>query len=149
MLEAESELCILRPAGRALTGRSGSPDSSSAAGRAYQGRRGSACCTGRNAGRSRWEYNTFSNSLLSNTFLKVLIPTCEPLNRTYVPEPFLHSCYDDVARIEVLTEDRARFLDDTFAKEVYAAFQSFGFAYVSLDLLGYRMGSMNETLRSR
>ena len=56
-------------------------------------------------------------------------------------------CHDNVARIEVLPEDRARFLDDVFAKEVYDAFQSYGFAYVSLDLLGYRMGSMNETLR--
>ncbi len=56
-------------------------------------------------------------------------------------------CHEDVARIEVPAEDRARFLDLAFAKEVYAAFQSFGFAYVSLDLLGYRMGSMNETLR--
>lgn len=56
-------------------------------------------------------------------------------------------CHEDVARIEVPAGDRARFLDDAFAREVYAAFQSFGFAYVSLDLLGYRMGSMNETLR--
>ncbi len=56
-------------------------------------------------------------------------------------------CHENVARIEVPAEDRVRFLDDAFAREVYAAFQSFGFAYVSLDLLGYRMGSMNETLR--
>lgn len=80
--------------------------------------------------------------------------TKEKLNRIDRAEQFLldHGftqlrvrCHDDVARIEVLPEDRARFLDDGFAKEVYAAFQSFGFAYVSLDLLGYRMGSMNET----
>jgi len=83
--------------------------------------------------------------------------TKEKLNRVDQAEQFLLDrgfrqlrvrCHEDVARIEVLAEDRARFLDDTFAKEVYAAFQSFGFAYVSLDLLGYRMGSMNETLIS-
>lgn len=82
--------------------------------------------------------------------------TREKLNRIDRAEQFLLDrgltqlrvrCHDDVARIEVLSEDRARFLDDAFAKEVYSAFQSFGFAYVSLDLLGYRMGSMNETLR--
>ena len=82
--------------------------------------------------------------------------TKEKLNRIDRAEQFLLDrgftqlrvrCHDDVARIEVPAEDRARFLDDAFAKEVYSTFQSFGFAYVSLDLLGYRMGSMNETLR--
>jgi uncharacterized protein len=57
-------------------------------------------------------------------------------------------CHEDVARIEVPFNECARFLDEAFAKEVYTAFRSFGFAYVSLDLLGYRMGSMNETLHS-
>ena len=55
-------------------------------------------------------------------------------------------CHEDVARIEVLAQDRARLLDEPLAREVYSAFKAFGFAYVSLDLLGYRMGSMNETL---
>lgn len=81
--------------------------------------------------------------------------TREKLNRIDRAEQFLldHGftqlrvrCREDVARIEVRAGERARFLDDTFAKEVCAAFQSFGFAYVSLDLLGYRMGSMGETI---
>lgn len=55
-------------------------------------------------------------------------------------------CHGDVARIEVLAEDRARLLDLELAQSVYAAFKRIGFSYVSLDLLGYRMGSMNETL---
>lgn len=55
-------------------------------------------------------------------------------------------CHDDVARIEVPAEDRARLLEEPLASDVYKAFKSYGFAYVSLDLLGYRMGSMNETL---
>lgn len=82
--------------------------------------------------------------------------TKEKLLRVERAEQFLQNrgftqlrvrCHGDVARIEVPAEDRARFLDDVLAKEVYDAFQSYGFAYVSLDLLGYRMGSMNETLR--
>ena len=56
-------------------------------------------------------------------------------------------CHGDVARIEVPAEDRARLLDLELAQSVYDAFKKIGFSYVSLDLLGYRMGSMNETLQ--
>ena len=101
------------------------------------------------------------HQFLDEAVEKIMTPdpktiTKEKLNRIDRAEQFLLDrgltqlrvrCHDDVARIEVPAEDRARFLDDAFAKEVYAAFQSFGFSYVSLDLLGYRMGSMNETLR--
>ena len=40
-------------------------------------------------------------------------------------------------------------VDSTFllrVAEIAAAFKGFGFAYVTLDLQGYRTGSMNETL---
>ena len=37
-------------------------------------------------------------------------------------------------------------IDEDIRKEIYEKFQSFGFSYVTLDLLGYRTGSMNETL---
>lgn len=56
--------------------------------------------------------------------------------------------HGDVARIET---DEAGF-DMLMAKEnrevIAAKFKEIGFTYVSLDLLGYRTGSMNETLRS-
>ncbi len=55
-------------------------------------------------------------------------------------------CHGDVARIEVPAEDRVHLLDLELAQSVYAAFKKIGFSYVSLDLSGYRMGSMNETL---
>ena len=35
---------------------------------------------------------------------------------------------------------------DAHAAEIAAAFKDFGFAYVTLDLRGYRTGSMNEVL---
>ncbi len=52
--------------------------------------------------------------------------------------------HGDVARIEVPPEAIARIA--ARAEEVAAALKSFGFAYVALDLQGYRTGSMNETL---
>ena len=50
------------------------------------------------------------------------------------------------ARIEVPPEDIPRFLEEELRLRVVSEFHSFGFAYVSLDLQGYRTGSMNETL---
>lgn len=51
-----------------------------------------------------------------------------------------------VARIEVLPEDLPRFLDASFRSEVVDNLKAYGFTYVSLDLQGYRTGSMNETI---
>jgi uncharacterized protein len=54
--------------------------------------------------------------------------------------------HGDLARIET-DEDGFKILIDRARREqVYAAFKGFGFTYVSMDLLGYRTGSMNETL---
>ena len=52
--------------------------------------------------------------------------------------------HGDVARIEVPPEAIARIA--ARAEEVAAALKGFGFAYVALDLQGYRTGSMNESL---
>ena len=52
--------------------------------------------------------------------------------------------HGDMARIEVPPADIPRVA--TRAAEIAAAFKGFGFAYVTLDLQGYRTGSMNETL---
>ena len=54
--------------------------------------------------------------------------------------------HGDLARIET-DEDGFKILTDRARREqVYAAFKDFGFTYVSMDLLGYRTGSMNEIL---
>ena len=37
-------------------------------------------------------------------------------------------------------------MQESIRKDIYQQFKSFGFTYVTLDLLGYRTGSMNETL---
>ncbi|NIQ95442.1 MAG: TIGR00268 family protein, partial [Desulfuromonadales bacterium] len=52
--------------------------------------------------------------------------------------------HGDVARIEVAPEEIDRMLDAALREEVVAEFKNAGFAYVALDLQGYRTGSMNE-----
>ena len=51
-----------------------------------------------------------------------------------------------VARIEILPQDFPRMLDEATRVTVYDKLQEYGFDYVSLDLKGYRTGSMNEVL---
>jgi len=52
--------------------------------------------------------------------------------------------HGDVARIEVPPEDRARLL--AAADRIVPAIRELGYVWVSLDLEGYRSGSMNEAL---
>ena len=53
--------------------------------------------------------------------------------------------HGDLARIEVLPEEFPKLLKnrETIVKE----FKRYGFSYVTMDLTGYRTGSMNETLK--
>ena len=53
--------------------------------------------------------------------------------------------HGNLARIEVPPADIPRLA--AHAAEIAAAFKDLGFAYVTLDLLGYRTGSMNEVLQ--
>ena len=52
--------------------------------------------------------------------------------------------HGDMARIEVPPDDIPRLA--AHAAEISASFKRFGFAYVTLDLQGYRTGSLNEIL---
>jgi uncharacterized protein len=54
--------------------------------------------------------------------------------------------HGDIARIEVLPEDRQRFFNEKFLNDIVKEFKAIGFTYVALDLEGYRTGSMNEVL---
>ncbi len=51
-----------------------------------------------------------------------------------------------VARIEVEPDDFAALLDGEVRKSIAQHFHSIGYAYVTLDLDGFRSGSMNEVL---
>ncbi len=54
--------------------------------------------------------------------------------------------HGNVARIELDPSEFEKFMKEDIRKQVYGSLREFGFAYVALDLLGYRTGSMNETL---
>ncbi len=54
--------------------------------------------------------------------------------------------HDHTARIEVGRAEMARFFDEAFIAEVVAELKRIGYKYVTLDLEGYRTGSMNEVL---
>lgn len=51
-----------------------------------------------------------------------------------------------IARIEVLPEEFPKLIADENRNRITKAFKEYGFTYVTMDLTGYRTGSMNETL---
>mgnify|MGYP006409733171 FL=1 len=54
--------------------------------------------------------------------------------------------HETIARIEVLPEDIHILTNSPVREELSAKFKNIGFTYVTLDLEGYRSGSMNEIL---
>ncbi len=54
--------------------------------------------------------------------------------------------HGNIARIEVPAKDIPRLAEEGLRNEVYERFKEIGFMFVTLDMRGYRMGSMNETL---
>ena len=69
-------------------------------------------------------------------------------------ESFLHSLrvkqfrvryHNEIAKIEVLKDDFQTILNHS--DEIIKRFKELGFKYVTLDIEGYRMGSMNEVLK--
>ncbi|MBA4396845.1 MAG: TIGR00268 family protein [Syntrophus sp. (in: bacteria)] len=54
--------------------------------------------------------------------------------------------HGDAARLEVSADERGKFFDPALMDNVYEKFRQLGFTYVSLDLKGYRTGSMNEAI---
>jgi pyridinium-3,5-biscarboxylic acid mononucleotide sulfurtransferase len=82
--------------------------------------------------------------------------TVEKLARIDAAETFLRSLgfaecrvrhhEGGVARIEVLPSELARFADADLRAQVDRRLRELGFAYVALDLRGFRSGSLNEVL---
>jgi len=82
--------------------------------------------------------------------------TAEALERVAAAEEYLAGLglrqyrvrhHGTTARIEVPPEEVARLAAPGVRGDVVAAFKHIGYTYVTLDLEGYRSGSMNETLR--
>jgi uncharacterized protein len=57
--------------------------------------------------------------------------------------------HDAVARLEIARSEMARALDPAINTQIVAELKALGYQYVSLDLQGYRLGSLNEALRLR
>lgn len=55
-------------------------------------------------------------------------------------------CHGELARIEVAAPDRHKLVTEPFASEITQTLKSYGFKYVTLDIQGYRMGSLNEAI---
>jgi len=98
-----------------------------------------------------------SGACLSSRFPYGPAITREGLRQVAAAETFLRDLgftqvrvrhHGNLARIEVLPTEFSRFADAGFAATVAEKFRELGYVYVTLDLLGYRSGSMNEVLRS-
>ena len=81
--------------------------------------------------------------------------TVEKLSQIASAERYLRSLgftqlrvrhHDKIARIEFLKDEIPRLYENGLADKVAAQLKEFGFAYVTVDLQGYRSGSMNETI---
>ena len=81
--------------------------------------------------------------------------TLEKLNRIEKAESFLRSLgflqlrvrhHNKIARIELDPKEFKRLMNEDLRKKIYGKLKGLGFSYVTLDLLGYRTGSMNEVL---
>ncbi|MDN5317430.1 MAG: pyridinium-3,5-biscarboxylic acid mononucleotide sulfurtransferase [Thermoanaerobacterium sp.] len=54
--------------------------------------------------------------------------------------------HGDIARIELNPDQINMMMDENIRKSVVSKLKEIGFKYVSLDLEGYRTGSMNEAV---
>ena len=100
-------------------------------------------------------WNKPSNACLSSRIPYGERITAEKLERIEKGEAFLRSMdhetsrvrsHGDIARIEVAPEKIAQFLEDGFREKVTKKFKEIGFSYVTLDMEGFRSGSMDEVL---
>jgi uncharacterized protein len=99
-----------------------------------------------------------SSPCLSSRFPYGTTITPEGLARVSGAERVLHGLgfrecrvryHDPIARIEVPPGDLARLVQSDVRSVVLAKLRELGFQYVTLDLQGYRTGSLNELIGSR
>ena len=57
--------------------------------------------------------------------------------------------HDSLARLEIARDEMARALDPSSPSASSRGVKAAGYQFVSLDLQGYRLGSLNEALRLR
>ena len=52
-------------------------------------------------------------------------------------------------RLEVNPDEFTKMTEENNRKKITESFKNIGFTYTAMDLMGYRTGSMNETLENR
>jgi uncharacterized protein len=96
-----------------------------------------------------------SNACLSSRISYGEVITLDKLRRVEAAEEAIRAlgfpvvrvrAHEGIARIEVPKEDLPRIVEPAVAAKVARAVREAGFVYVTIDLLGYRSGSMNEGL---
>lgn len=99
-----------------------------------------------------------SNACLSSRIAYGEVITLDKLRRVEAAEEAIRSmgfrvvrvrAHEGVARIEVPVEDLSRIVSPETSQRVVQAVRDAGFVYVTIDLRGYRSGSMNEDLPRR
>ncbi len=109
----------------------------------------------RELGLPTWDKQSFA--CLASRFPYGIEITADRLGRVEQCEEFLKRegfrafrvrFHNETARIEVGGDEIPRLLDPVLRRTLVSHFKEAGFTYVSLDLEGYRTGSMNETLPS-
>jgi uncharacterized protein len=119
------------------------------------------------AGLTKEEIRLLSHRLSLPTWNKPAMPclatrvpygteiTQDVLRMIHEAETFLNSFnfarlrvrhHGNIARIEITREDMARMFTEHLDERIVACFKEIGYTYVTLDLQGFRSGSLNEVL---
>ena len=75
-----------------------------------------------------------------------MVGTSEELLRNLGFKQFRVRIHGKIARIEILPEDFEKILQEQTREKIYIELKKLGFSYVTLDIKGYRTGSMNEQI---
>jgi uncharacterized protein len=108
----------------------------------------------RRMGLPTWDKPSFA--CLSSRIPYGMPVTVEALSRVEAAEGVLRRLgfrqvrvrhHDTMARVEIGQEEFSRMLEPKLREEIVDQLKRVGYHYVTLDLAGYRTGSMNEALR--
>jgi len=77
------------------------------------------------------------------------IDQAETFLRKLVPVEFRVRHHDAIARIEVHPKDVEKIATEPFRSQIVEKLKSLGFKFVTLDLQGFRSGSLNELLTAK
>ena len=77
------------------------------------------------------------------------VGACEVFMKQLRFREFRVRYHGDLARLEVARSEMDRLFDQEIRDAIVTKFKAIGFSYVSVDLQGFRSGSLNETLRKK